>query len=72
MLLKRVDVVIRQAIRIKNRYFGIITKNKKSDELLKSVILNHIIIYSNYKLIKKILRQNKKQQKNNTKNVQIF
>ena len=60
MLLKRVDVVIRQAIRIKNRYFGIITKNKKSDEFLKSVILNHIIIYSNYKLIKKILRQNKK------------
>ena len=63
MLLKRVDLVIRRAIRIKNRYFGIITKNKKSDELLKSVVLNHIIIYSNYKLIKKILRQNKMKQK---------
>ena len=58
MLLKRVDLVIRRAIRIKNLNLGIITKNKKSDELLKSVILNHIIIYSNYKLIKKILRQN--------------
>ena len=34
MLLKRVDLVIRRAIRIKNRYFGIVTKNKKSDELL--------------------------------------
>ena len=29
MQLKRVDVNIRRAIRVKNRYFGIITRTKK-------------------------------------------
>ena len=29
MQLKRVDVYIRRAIRVKNRYFGIITRTKK-------------------------------------------
>ena len=53
MQLKKVKVIIRRAIRLENRQFGIITRNKKKDKLLESVLLNDMIIFSNYKLIKK-------------------
>ena len=56
MQLKRVDVNIRRAIRIKNRQFGIITRNKKKDKLLKSVLSNHIIVFRNYELTKTIVK----------------
>ena len=49
MQLKRLDANIRRAIKIKNRQFGIIMRNKKKDKLLNS---SHMIIFSNYKLMK--------------------